>query len=373
MAVTKNKKITIKSIADKLELSPSTISYVLHGRAKQKGIPKRTIEKVKSVANQMGYVPNYWAQSLKRQSTKIVTSLVGSLGMNWANHLMLGINKVFREKGYTSFIAVDWSDHLILEQEVKSIMERHDEGVICQANRSLVGVEKSQDIYKFLIDNGPPAVFVSNVLDSWQDITGINTVLWNERPGIRNALEHFTTTGCKNIAFVGSHHGVTSDKTRFDAFREEMNSLGLKFREDWCIWAQSDHLDLERYSQTVYNASKMDSAGFWRYLLEPLFATGKDFPDAILTINDDIGMRVWESLADMGIEVPEQVSIIGIGNLFNYNMYLTSIVEPIHQMGETAAKMVLDLINRPDKTARHEIVEYSELIVRKTTRSVNLK
>lgn len=371
MAVTKNKRITIKSIADRLELSPSTISYVLHGRAKQKGIPKRTIEKVKTVANQMGYVPNYWAQSLKRQSTRIVTSLVGSLGMNWANHLMLGINKVFREKGYTSFIAVDWSDHIILEQEVKSIMERHDEGVICQANRSLVGVEKSQDIYRFLIDNGPPTVFVSNILDSWQDISNINTVLWNEKPGIRSGLEHFAATGCENIAFVGSHHGVTSDKSRFDAFREEMKSLGLKFREDWCIWAQSDHLDLEEYSKTVYDSSKTNSAGFWQHLLEPLFAPGKECPDAILTINDDIGMRVWESLSNMNIKVPEQVSIIGIGNLFNYNMYLTSIVEPIHQMGEAAANMVLELIKSPDKAARHEIVEHNELIIRETTRTVS--
>ncbi len=370
MAVAKNNRITIKSIADKLELSPSTISYVLHGRAREKGIPKRTIEKVRNTADELGYVPNYWAQSLKRQRTKIVTSLLGSLGMNWANHLMLGVNKVLRENGYTSFIAVDWSDHRILDQEIKSILERQDEGVICQANRSLVGVERSLDLYRFLIENGPALVFVGNLLEEWHDLKGINTVLWNERPAIKRALTHLASTGCKRIAFVGSHHGVTSDNTRFQAYRDSLELLGLEYRDQWCIWAQSDHLDLESYSKTIYEISMNHSKNFWKFILTPMFGPSGERPDAILAINDDIGMRVWEALSDMDIKVPDEVSIVGIGNLFNYNMYLTSIVEPIHQMGEASAKMILDVIKSTDKKAHHHIVECDELIIRQTTRPV---
>jgi LacI family transcriptional regulator len=368
MAVAKNNRITIKSIADKLDLSASTISYVLHGRASEKGIPPRTIKKVKNTARQMGYVPNYWAQSLKRQRTKIITSLVGSLGMNWANYLMLGVNKVLRENGYTSFIAVDWSDSEILRQEINSLLERQDEGVICQANRSLMGSDSSLDLYEFLVENGPPVVFVGNVLDEWSDLSNINTVLWNEKPSISKAISHLASTGCKKIAFVGSHHGVTSDNSRYEAYREALIDSGLDFREDRVVWAESHHLDLNSYSKTVYDISKGNSTDFWKYVLSPIFNKTKDRPDAILAINDDIAMRVWEAIDNMGLRVPEDVSIIGIGNLFNYNMYLTSIVEPIPMMGQVAAEVMLDAIKGTNKNAQHKVVEHNELVLRQTTR-----
>jgi LacI family transcriptional regulator len=369
MSKTINKRITIKSIANKLDLSPSTISYVLHGKARDKGIPNRTIEKVRNTADEMGYMPNYWAQSLKRQRTRLVTTLLGSLGMNWANQLMIGVNSVLREEGYTSFIAVDWSDGLILKQEINSILKRNDEGVICQPNAALLGTEKSRGYYEFLVENGPPVVFVSNVLESW-DISEINVVTWNEKPGIDKAVNYFARTGCEKIAFVGYHHGVISDTSRCNAFKDSVVREGLELREDWIIWAQNVYDDLKGVASSfAYNSKKM-STTFWRGVLEPLFKPGREHPDAILAINDDIGMKIWETLNSMSIRVPDDVSIIGIGNLLNYDMYLTSIVEPITQMGEASADMILDLRKNPAKKVMQKNVESDELVIRQTTRNV---
>jgi LacI family transcriptional regulator len=146
---------------------------------------------------------------------------------------------------------------------------------------------------------------------------------------------------------------VISDLRRFNAYKGTLDEAGLPFREEWCVWASLKQLEFSPQE-----------------CLKHLFSSGSECPDAIFALNDSIGIAVLECFDRMGVRVPEDVAVVGVGDIMisRYRrMNLTTIVEPLEEMGRVAAETVLDLIDNPSQKPIHRIVNRSELVIRKTT------
>lgn len=340
--------VTISTLADELKLSKSTVSFVLSGKAKERQVAAKTASRVEEMALKLGYAPNQMARSLRRQRSGVITTLFGHLEMNWANAVMKGISGVFKNSDYTSFLAVDWADPKILLREVQAILQRKDEGVISYPSYSPDAMKK----YSLLIERGLPLVFVGDLQEQWANAEGVNTVIWDDEPAVKMAVRYLIDTGRRKIGFVGSRHGVISDMRRFRAYQSTLVEAGLPFRQEWCVWASLKQIGLSPQE-----------------CIRQLFSVGNDRPDAIFALNDSIGIAAIEGFDAMGIRIPDDVAIMGVGDMMisRYRrINLTTIVEPLEELGKVAAETILELIERPSSKPIHKVVNCCELKIRTT-------
>ncbi|RKX34967.1 MAG: hypothetical protein DRP64_19645, partial [Verrucomicrobia bacterium] len=180
----KKNGITLYDVAQHVGFSKSTVAYVMSGKAADVGVAQKTIEKIEAAAEELGYVPNYWASSLARQSTGMISVLLSGLSGDWADRVMFSLGQALRTKAFTPFLAADWNDPLLFEREVSSAIQRRDEGVICH---SFAGDDKK---YARIVRSGIPLVFLGAVTRSLSEMTEINSVIWDDEQAVTTAVEH---------------------------------------------------------------------------------------------------------------------------------------------------------------------------------------
>jgi len=357
--IQKKTVITMADLANRLNMSKSTVSFVLSGNAKKMQVADDTAKKVNDMAARLGYIPNYWARSLRKKRTKVITSLFDTLLMNWAAGVNQALSRVLRDKGYASFIAVDWCDIEVLKHEVNSIYERQDEAVICTPWPH----KESEEIYLNMMEK-LPLVFMGNILESFRDNKRLNYVVWNSKPAVKMAINYLIKTGRKRIAFLGSHHGVLSDMERYEGYREAMTEAGLTIKDEWVVWIKRGTPEFLSAPSHYWKSQ----TAYWDQYFKPLFWESTEKPEAIFVINDDIAMRAWEYMVNRGIKVPDDVAFIGVGDLLPYEQIgLTTIVEPLNAIGTEAANIAIELIENPKSAPIQRSIEWMELKVRKTT------
>jgi len=339
-------RITLYDVAEHVGFSKSTVAYVMSGKAGDVGVAQKTIEKIETAATELGYVPNYWASSLARQSTGMISVLLDGLWGGWANEVMFAISQTLRMQTYTPFLAADWEDPQLFEKEVSATIQRRDEGVICH---SFIGEAKQ---YARIVDSGIPLVFLGAVPLRLEGLPGVNSVVWNDAPAVETAVRHLVDTGRRKIAFLGAEHGVRSDRRRFMAYEKVIQEAGLELREEWQDW-----IGMDQFPDSPTRGS-----------MERFFAPGKEWPDALFALNDVIALDALLMAEEMGIRVPDDLAVIGMGDLpITKNVSLSTMHEPLRELGAAAAQMVLELIDNPEKTPLHREIDCNELVIRKST------
>lgn len=172
-------RATITSIADELNLSPSTVSYVLRGNAKKIGISSKTAERVREIAKKLGYVPNNSARSLQGQKTGHISVLFSSLKAGWSDSVMQGIEEVLDVRHYFPLIvrhsakAISSDTYFSGGTQAAAIIKRGDDGVICQPHQQFI------EDYKGLMNAGVPVVLIGSLLNDMTGIEKASFVIWD--------------------------------------------------------------------------------------------------------------------------------------------------------------------------------------------------
>lgn len=335
------KPVTMESVAKAAGVSRSTVSYVLAGKAKIKQISPATERKVHSVAKKVNYIPNRLAKSLVNQRTGVVSLLIGELSHDWAGRIVHGATEgCLDAEEYTLFIGVHMRNAKKEKRELFSAIERRDEGVICHPMPQCV------ENYKELVQIGIPFVFVGNFLE---DVPEASYVAWDVAPAVRVAMEHLISKGYRKIGYIGSTLPAWSSRVRYSTYREVLEKAGLPINEDW-IGRETPTLPPDR-------------------VLEPMFSPDCDRPDALFVENDPLALQVLDDLNRMGIKVPDDVALIGLGDASESShsrINLTTVVEPVKELGQQAAKILLELIREPQKGPIHRLIKGVELKIRGT-------
>ena len=347
------KKVTIHSIAENLGVSAGTVSYVLSGQGRKRNVAKKTIAKVNAAAKKLNYSPNFWARSLAQSRTGIVSVMFSDLKGDWAHRAMAGILKVFRPKNYIPVISLYERSFLtedvegIGTSEVDLMLQRRDEGLICQP------IPPARDEYVRLASNGMKLVLIGSQLEDMAGLENVSSVTWDCGLAVKALVQHLIRSGRKRIAFFGSRHGVNSDITRFEAYKETLEEAGLEVRDEWVKWGLgykfAEEASLELKSLLVDNREK---------------------PDAIFAINDAVALGIMQLLSGLNIKTPDDIALTGMGNLYLGGfplVGLTTVKEPIERMGHASAEMMIELFDNPQKGPIHRKIECNELIIRKTT------
>lgn len=212
------KTVTIKYLANRLNLSPTTVSYVLSGQAEKRQVAQKTALRVQKTAESMGYVPNIWARSLRSNRSRNISIIIDDLSKAWSDKIIKEISLVLDKHNYTVSIVIDWRNEKLLEKEIDAILQRRDEGVICHPH----ALAKNQ--YMLLLERKIPLVFVSDVPVA---MSNMNAVLWDDRLAIEAAINHLINNNRKRIAFVGYRHGLLSDERRYNTYLKTLKKANM--------------------------------------------------------------------------------------------------------------------------------------------------
>lgn len=187
-------KVTSVTIAKEAGVAQTTVSFVLNGKAKERGISDATARRVQEIAERLNYSPNRLASSLRRQRSGIIGVLLGSFQHSWAKDVVMGMQSVFDAQNYVPFFTMHYHDVEKEREEIQKLLDHRVEAIISYPN------DNPNDNYSLILQQNVPLVLLG---DTVQEMPGISYVAWDIESAVRLAMHHLIDTGRRRIAFFG--------------------------------------------------------------------------------------------------------------------------------------------------------------------------
>ena len=335
--------ITIKEIAKELNMSPTTVSNVIHGKTKE--VSQGTIERVRDFLEKVEYVPNINARNLAQNQSKIIGMVIKSSEDRYAHILsdpfvseMLGaIEQTVREAGY--FLMIYISNDIT--DIIKRVATWNVDGLLLFWMLNDDAIRVYQSFRK-------PAVYIDTYVD-WDAIEEIGKMYVNvgleDEKGVYEAVSYLISKGHQRIGFLtDSFNGV--DRERFLGYRRALADAGIEYRD-------------RNFFEIRTEKSKIDDS------LARLAKKAKDFT-AIFCCSDNFAAMMINACENIGIRVPQDISIMGFDDYLSGRLFrpgLTTMHQDISEKGAIAARTLIDMVqgNEPET---HQIIMKTKLVVR---------
>lgn len=340
-----NSPVTAMDIAERVGVSRTTVSMVLRGEAEKRSISPTTAERVLAAAKELNYIPNQWASNFRRQRSGMIGVVLVDLTWNWAQLAVKGMSAAFQSSDYTPFVAIHDFDQERARRELLSCVRRRDEGVITQPSPGL------EDVYERIVEVGLPLVFMG---DRPTALPKANCVAWDSAPDAALAIRHLIETGRKRIGFFGYEYPMPLNEARFRMYLAVLEEAGLEPEAHW-IARPPIGWSLDQLTE---------------HAIDRMFKAGRSHPDAIFVLNDGLAVPLLDALEVRGIRVPEDAAVIGMGDYpicDHVGIGLSTVREPIEEMGRQAAELMMDLIDKPPADPVQILIPCGKLEVRRTT------
>ncbi len=337
-------RVRLKDVAARLGLSPATVSLVMNRSPAAKGIPPETQERVRAAAEELGYRPNFIARSLRRQRTFAVGVLLPEISEGYAAGVLGGIEDELLREGYFYLVAGHHSKPDLFEDYLELLTERAVEGLI------LVNTP---------IDRSPPLPAV--VVAGHRELAGVTNVVLDHQAAARLALGRLTALGHRRIAFFKGHRHSADTEPRWRAIVAAAADLGIEIDPRLTL-RLSGGPEGEQFSP---EEGYREGHAFGRKLL----AVGAPFT-ALFAFNDVSAIGAMRALVEAGLRIPEDVSVVGFDDILSAAFQtpsLTTVRQPLHEMGQRAAAELLRKLGRPGEGSPAAITIEPTLVVRDST------
>ncbi|WP_424492412.1 LacI family DNA-binding transcriptional regulator [Salinimicrobium sp. GXAS 041] len=213
----KAKKQSIKGIAEKLNISVTTVSFVLNGKAKEKKISDEMIKKVKAYVKEINYKPNQLAQSLRTGESKIIVFMVEDISNYFFASIARKIEDLAYDKGYKVLFCSNENKDLKSRELIKLFKERQVDGYILSPSPGI-----KEDIQELMDEEKPVILFDRYFPDLNTNYVGID----NDNDSYNAAL-HLIENGYKKIGFVTLNTGQTQMVARKKGYQRAVKNHDL--------------------------------------------------------------------------------------------------------------------------------------------------
>ncbi|EJU23506.1 periplasmic binding protein and sugar binding domain of the LacI family protein [Peptoanaerobacter stomatis] len=320
----------INDISKLAGVSKSTVSRYLNNGS----ISKNTAKKIKKVVDELNYIPNTFAQSLKAtNSNSIATIIPNFIGFS-KNISLNSIDAFLKTKSYKLFIS-NSNDNM--KEEIKliySIANQKVDGIILFAS------QVTDEHYRAINDVKIPFIVIGQELD------GIHCIVHNDYKAGKLIGEYILNSGHKNISYFGVGDYDKSIKSRY---------LGLM-----------SVLEKDKTIKVKYHTVGFDVYSAYNMLINTY---KKNKSTYYVAATDNIAFGIIKGLKKLNLDIPKDVSVSGFGDYdmsMIFNPALTTISFPYSDIGTISAKMLLDMINGIDIPKK--MVLDCELKIRNSTR-----
>ncbi len=336
----KNKIPTLKEIAEKLELSISTVSRALNDHP---DISDATKKRVKTLAAELNYIPNIFAKGFRAHKTNIIGVIVPSITHYFTTTLIRGILEEASLKGYRVIVSESNNDVNKQTEMLNTMIQFGVDGVLMSLSKMTRDIDSILRIMNIL----PLILFdkASNKIPCTQ-------VVINEEEAGFNAVEHLINIGKKRIAIIKESEFSYNSEKRFAGYLRALKEHHLPVDEK--IILSVDDISLTQGKR-----------------MANVLLSLKQRPDAIFAITDSAAIGVIKTLKKFNIKIPEEIAVVGFSNSIDSTIIepmLTTIDQPGQKIGTTAVKYLIEEINHPNDIFINKTVEIrSNLIIRDST------
>ncbi|MBE3724421.1 substrate-binding domain-containing protein [Vibrio parahaemolyticus] len=333
---------TMKDIAKLAGVSTSTVSHVIN---KTRFVSEEISERVNNAAKELNYyAPSALARSLKVNRTKTIGMLVTTSTNPFFGEVVKGVERSCYHKGYSLILCNTEGDNERMRQSINTLLQKRVDGLILMCS-SLEGeridvFERYPDIPVVVMDWGP-MLFTS---DKIQD---------NSLRGGYLAAKYLIDCGHTEIGYITGPFMKHQAQMRYEGYKRAMNEAGLEFNANWII--ESD-FECEGGYQAF---KKMAERG--------------TLPSSIFVSNDMMAMGVINAANELGIKVPDDLSIIGYDDIHIAKFMspsLTTIHQPKYRLGQAAVETLVRRLD--DKSNEAQVVQLEPtLVVRNSVKLLN--
>lgn len=333
----KNKTVTLKTLAQQIGLTPATISKALRDGA---DISKATKEKVKTLADELGYQPNFMARTLVNKRSNIIGVIVPVLSESFFGFMVHAINEVARKNGYETIILMNNEDHEVEKKNLDFLSMLQVDGICIDS----VPGNNNLQLKKKLIDRGVP--FVS--MDRHCEGIETDTVSTNDIKAAYSMVKHFINNGKKRIAFVGAIESLSVAEDRYKGYKKALKDFKIQYDGNLVvpIKVEIDHVELKEQIRSLLKSEKKI--------------------DAIVCAGGLITYSVGLVLFEQNISIPNDIALGEFGDnnvVHRLGVPFVTIDQAPYEIGKKAAEILIDrLKNKNQKTKLKHVKIHSQLI-----------
>lgn len=326
-------KITIKDVAKKADVSVATVSRVINN---QGGYSEKTKQRVLEVIEELGYHPNAIARGLVGKRTKTIGLLVPDLTSTLPIELLKGVEKVVHKMGNSVILCNTELEGRKTMDYLRLLNEKQIDGIIYASH------ELKEEYYRYIKEMNVPLVLLATQSNRFP----VPFVKVDDRLAVYSAVSYLIEKGHRKIAMIsGGEHDVIAGLPRIEGYKAAMSDHGLSINKNWII--QTDGFFFEDGKK-----------GFLELISQNPDVT------AVLAGSDDMAVGILSAAYNLGIKVPDDLSLMGYDNLKIAEMAvptLTTVAQPFEKMGERAAEMVFEMLTTGNMVESyyfpHKIIE----------------
>jgi LacI family transcriptional regulator len=325
----------LKEIAEYLGLSSASVSIVINNAPLAKSMTPQTRARILEAAKKFNYRPNLVARALSKRESHTVGVIAPESSDGYYTRVMRGIEESLLESGYLYFTVSHLTrPHLISEYPVDGIIFLN------------TAMEENPGI---------PAVSISYTAPD----DSITSVVIDQQLGTRQALEHLKALGHRRILMMKGQRSCLEAEDRWRLLLQAAGELGIRAHPELFLQMDDDQLTPEHAFGKVTEFLKHR----------------RDFT-AVCAFNDTSALGAIRALADVGLRCPADVSVVGfddIGVADFYTPRLTTVRQPLEEMGRRAVENLIARIKQPGGAYPPRIVLQPEIVIRESTRRLERK
>ena len=330
---------TMKDIARRTGLGLATISSYFNGG----NVREKNRIKIEEAIEELHYEVNEVARGLKTNATRTIGVVIPELNNTFCAEIITGMEDVLRSHGYATIVCDCRTDKKLEREAVEFLIRRRVDGIINMP------VDEEGNHLKRFQKTGKPIVLIDRKLQ------GINcdSVLVDNKKAAEDAVRYFIERGHQNIGIIGGPEEIFTAQERMAGYYKALESAGIPVSES-LIW----HGDY-----TIQGGVRG---------LEELVQNNPEMT-AVFVTNYEMTMGAMIGVNELGIRIPEQLSMIGFDNLQfarACNPKLTIVAQPTDGIAKEVAKVMLDRLENTGEASGELFSEKleTEIIAGKSVR-----
>lgn len=334
---------TINDVAKKAGVSKSSVSRVLNNNYEY--MAEDTKKKILKAMEELNFVPNRVAQSLKKKTTKTIGIILSDISNPFWSEVLKGVQLECTNHGYSLMVSSSSENPEMEEENILNLKNRQVDGIIVNT------AGQNFNLFTKLINEKYPIVF----LDRFPQKMNVDTVTVNNILGASRSIQYLINQGHKRIGIISYPIKNKSPRIdRLEGYKQTLEKNGISVDEELIKIC-----DQENGSGVIATKELLSL---------------KNKPTAIFSTNTILNLEALIGIKESGFRIPEEISLIG------YDDYpwvplldppLSTVAQPAFEMGVKAANLLIQKIKSEKRDAPKIIQLDPELIIRKSCNSLS--
>ncbi|HEV9038454.1 MAG TPA: LacI family DNA-binding transcriptional regulator [Puia sp.] len=332
--------ITIKELAQRLNVSIATVSRALRNTG---DVNRDTRERVVRLATELHYSPNYFAQSLVKQQTKIIGVVVPTIYSHYFSQALCGMTDVANENDYYLMFCQSNETAALERKSMEKLLACHVDGLLISISKET----KDSSVFEEVLNHGIPIVQFDRILAGLP----VTRVIVDEFEGAFKAVEHLIRRGCRRVAHFCGPTELSVSANRLNGYVEALKKHGIAVEKKLIIPCNSFEDDAQIATKKLMRL--------------------KTLPDGLFAVNDLSAIAAIQYLKKHGIHVPQDIKVVGFNDDPASRLIdptLTTVMQPGYEVGKLAIGVLIDEIkNKKNKNRVFKL--RTKLISRESSRN----